>query len=141
MSTVTGFSDSDGSPTITIKVRGSIDANEQEFKAIIDTGFTGFLSMPLLRAVPLGLPLYGTTSLTLADGTTRTHLVATGHVSISDNQSGSGVVVLQTNSSELLVGMDFIRVLGPTLVLRCDKHLIAPLSGDDADALTANLGL
>jgi clan AA aspartic protease len=134
MSKVTGSFDSVGNPTIRITVSGSIDGAKQQFEAIIDTGFTGFLWMPLVQAIPLGLRLYGTTSLTLADGSTITNLVATGQVSISQDRLSTGVIVLQTSSSEVLVGMDFIRALGPMLVVY-DKRLVALLNEAEAEKL------
>jgi hypothetical protein len=90
--------------------------------------------MPLVQAIPLGLRLYGTTSLTLADGSTITNLVATGQVSISEDRLSTGVIVLQTSSSEVLVGMDFIRALGPMLVVY-DKRLVALLNEAEAEKL------
>ncbi len=40
----------------------------QEIEAVIDTGFTGFLTMPLGAVEELGLPFLNTGQVTLADG-------------------------------------------------------------------------
>jgi predicted aspartyl protease len=56
----TGYLESNGHPCIKIKVHGISGDLAQEFEAMIDTGFNGFLLMPIMAAFPLGLPLYGT---------------------------------------------------------------------------------
>jgi predicted aspartyl protease len=58
----TGYFDKSGSPAIKVMIHGPF-AKPVEFDAILDTGFTGFIAMPLLKALPLGLMLYGTTPL------------------------------------------------------------------------------
>ena len=57
-----------GSPIIKLHIGGVLPDSSQEFDGIVDTGFTGFLAMPMVKAFPLGLMLTGTTTVTLADG-------------------------------------------------------------------------
>lgn len=52
---------------IPLAVIGS-DEESQEVEAVIDTGFTGFLTLPNREIAALGLPLVGNQSVTLADG-------------------------------------------------------------------------
>ena len=63
----TGFFNNSGSPALRVAIHGAFPAAAQEFDAIIDTGFTGFISMPLIQAFPLALILSGTTTVARAD--------------------------------------------------------------------------
>jgi len=51
---------------------------------MIDTGFTGFLMMPITQAFPLGLTLIGTANYALVDGTITSKLPVFGHVRLED---------------------------------------------------------
>ena len=103
----TGFFNKAGSPAIQVAIGGAAQS-PQKFDATIDTGFTGFLSMPLFKAFPLGLILVGTTSVVLADGSTAYKLTAWGIIEIGSQEQG-GVIILEPGSDELLLGMDFLR--------------------------------
>jgi len=105
---IAGYFDKAGNPCLTIGLRGVYSPTPVEFEAIIDTGFTGFLSMPLIKAFPLGLPLHGTTAVTLADGSTSYKLL--GHAKATlNNQTKEGLVILEPSSSDILLGMAFLR--------------------------------
>ena len=54
-------------PVITIVVQGQA-GRTWEIEAVIDTGFSGFLTVPPLLATELGLDFRGTSRATLADG-------------------------------------------------------------------------
>jgi predicted aspartyl protease len=139
-----GSLDKDGSPTLKIKVSGVFSGAAAEFVAIIDTGFTGFLSMPLIAAFPLGLPLSGTTSVQLADGQDQSKLMAQCKVTIDDKTEPKfGLVILEPSSTTTLVGMEFLRAFKFGLFLSASGVLLfedakfinaaeAPAEGDDA---------
>ena len=76
MQPIIGFLHESGSPAIDLEISGPFPDVRQGFTAIIDTGFTGFVSMPLASAFPLGLSLFGTSSVVLADGNSQTKLLA-----------------------------------------------------------------
>lgn len=117
MATKIGYLASNGHPHIKIGVWGLSAQFKQEFEAMIDTGFTGFLMMPLISAFPLALTLYGTTSYTLADGSSSPKLMAYGTVEVQ-GASAPGIIVLEANANcGPLVGMEFLRQFDYTMVL------------------------
>lgn len=77
-----GYLDCNGHPRLKIKVSGTNPNIVAEIDAMIDTGFTGFLMLPLAQALPLGLVLYGTGDYTIADGSTVTNFLGKGTVTI-----------------------------------------------------------
>jgi predicted aspartyl protease len=111
-----GYLDSNGHPNVKIRIWGMAEQFAQEFEAMIDTGFTGFLSMPLTAAFPLALTLFGTTSYTLADGSVSPKLLGYGTVELEGEQA-DGSIVLESKSSGLLLGMEFLRKLNKALVV------------------------
>lgn len=104
----TGFFSSSGSPALRVSAYGVVPQAAQEFDAIVDTGFTGFISMPLVRAFPLALVLSGITSVVLADGSVSPMLIAIGVARVA-GETQSGLILLDATSSEVLLGMDFLR--------------------------------
>ena len=108
----------------------------QEFEAVLDTGFTGFISMPLLQAIPLGLVLYGTTSIVLADGSQSYRLTAKGKVTIG-GESRIGVVILEPTSDEVLLGMAFLRQFGKVLYLSSTD--VTLMAEEDVNKITESV--
>ena len=105
---IAGWYDDTGSPRLAFHIRGvSHEPPGLKYDGIIDTGFSGFIQVPLPVAFSLNLPLEGTTSVMLADGSTQTALTALGMVTLG-NRPLVGVVHLSP-SHEILLGMDFLR--------------------------------
>lgn len=118
MAASTGFFDNTGSPRIKIRLHGVSDQFAKEFDAIIDTGFSGFVSISLLDALPLGLVLVGTATTTLADGSTSPKLTALGNVKLGTDER-LGVVLLNMGSgpTDVLLGMEFLQAFDKTLLV------------------------
>lgn len=119
----TGFLDPSGHPCIKVKVYGISLEFAREFEAMIDTGFTGFLMMPIISAFPLGLTLCGTSNYTLADGSSSAKLQAFGNV-VCDGQDTMGIVVLETSNCGLLLGMDYLRLTKRALMVSPSKGAV-----------------
>ena len=68
MSHQIGYIDSAGHPRLTIHISGTDPDNFIEEDALIDTGFTGFLMLPLTNAVALGIAPSATGDYILAGG-------------------------------------------------------------------------
>jgi clan AA aspartic protease len=64
-----GFVDQNCEATLRLVV-GNVDAQRQLIDAVIDTGFTGFLTLPLLVLASLELRAYRREEGTLGDGST-----------------------------------------------------------------------
>lgn len=123
----TGYLHKSGSPAIKIKVWGVAPGLAKEFEAIIDTGFSGFLSMPMVQAFPLGLVLTGTTNVVLADGSTDTKLTALGVVGLPSGQTRPGVIILEPNPTDILVGVEFLNQFERTLLLFGERAIPASM--------------
>ena len=140
MTLKTGYLDDAGHPHIKIKVWGRSADFGREFEAMIDTGFSGFLMLPLVQAFPLALTLYGTTNCTLADGSQSPKLSAEGSID-HDGEVTSGIIILEGNaSSGPLVGMNFLRKSSKVLVLgRQGVFLVdeSDLPSKEAEAATS----
>src|SRR5437016_2255370 len=87
-------------PVFNIQISGL--GAPKPFEAIMDTCFSGFRSMPLVKAFPLGLVLQGITSIVLADGSKISRLTALGVVEIGGEQRHD-IIVLEDHGDELLL--------------------------------------
>jgi predicted aspartyl protease len=109
MTSGVGHFDSLGNPCLKFHLCGGAhDPPGLEFEAIIDTGFSGFIQLPMQHAFSLKLPLEGTSSFILADGSGGTSLTALAHTTFG-GKLVLGIVNLTPGSQDVLVGMDFLR--------------------------------
>jgi predicted aspartyl protease len=113
---VHGGFDQSGSPTIDVEVSGPLQ-QFHSFTAIMDTGFTGFLLLPIASAFPIGLLLHGIMPIQLADGSVQTKLTCRGQIRF-DSETREGIVVIEdVQSTEVLVGMDFLKRFRKQLIV------------------------
>ncbi len=109
MTSGVGHFDKLGNPCLKFHLCGvAHDLPGLEFEGIIDTGFSGFIQLPLQHAFSLKLPLEGTSSYILADGSRGTSLTALARTSFG-GKTLVGAVSLTPGSQDVLVGMDFLR--------------------------------
>jgi predicted aspartyl protease len=116
MATIIGFIGKSGSPCIKLTIEGTFPDSGQEFEVTVDTGFTGFISMPIMMALPLGLALYGTTSVQFGDGKTSTRFTALAVARLGVD-SEAGVVILEPSHDTILVGMEFLNAFKKTVFM------------------------
>ena len=96
-----------GTPTLVLKVIGKGGA-EVAVERILDTGFDGFLCLPIPLAVSLGLELIDVTRTELADGTVvEDELVFAGRVEWDG--AVMEVDILLTRSGDMLIGTAFLK--------------------------------
>jgi len=111
---VLGTFDEYGNATVSIRVAG--DSGSKNYPAIIDTGFSGFVALPLVEMIELGLSTQGAANVTLGDGSIISNLVSTGTVTLG-TQVESGTILLDETSTDVLVGMAFLREFKMALIL------------------------
>lgn len=95
-----------GNPTIKVRVWGVFPENPAELEVLIDTGFSGFLTLPLQTALPLGLVLLSTAEYVLADNTKQFNLLCHGSVGFED-ENVTGLIAI--SPGDPLLGMEFLR--------------------------------
>ena len=104
-----GHYDSGGNPCIKFHLCGVAHKEPGlEFEGVIDTGFTGFIQLPIHHAFSLKLPLEGTASYTLADGSPLVCLTALA-VTTFQGKKETGAVTLAFGSNDILIGLGFLR--------------------------------
>jgi predicted aspartyl protease len=110
-----GSFDNLGCPTIEIEVSGPVHPSKK-FTAMVDTGFSGFLLLPILEAFPVGLILRGTMPIILADGSQQTKLTCLGELHF-DGKSEVGLIIIEWENTQILVGMEFLRKFRKRLIV------------------------
>ena len=100
--------------------------DRQEFDGIIDTGFTGFVQIPLISAVVMGMisnPI-STGAVNLANGTTQQVWLKQTIVEVHGEAVTGVCQIPQTNNSPILIGMDFLRRFERALVVSSNLGVV-----------------
>jgi len=109
-----GRMDENGQVWLTITVRGM--RGEAQIEAMVDTGFTWALSLPISIAVPLGLELVDFRPAELADGTVKHFFAFAATVVIGEKELPAVCLVTETGTP--LIGTLLLQSLGSTLTIR-----------------------
>jgi clan AA aspartic protease len=117
-----GFFNQNGHPMIPIEVYGFSKEITQKFDAMLDTGFSGFLSLPLVYALKVGLILNSTASFVLADGSIQHSLLCLGTIKINGEER-IGLIAI-SKGSDVLLGMDFLKKFKKRLCLDCISNKV-----------------
>jgi len=105
-----------GSPIIEIEVFGWDNQRRRTVTGILDTGFTGFLMLPITTAFPIGLVLHSLSEVTLADGCTQNKIVCRGGIHF-EGESQPGIILIEEQGTEALIGMEFLKAFNLILTL------------------------
>jgi len=107
---------SNDQPLIAIEVSG-VSGIKKKLIALVDSGFNGYLQLPFVEALPLGLVLAGVQPSTLADGSVSSHLVCKGSVCL-DRKCLDTTIDIST-ATIVLLGTKLLKELGKTFILNC----------------------
>lgn len=106
---------SDSTIYIPLEIYGVTPESKKTFLGIVDTGFAGYLTLPLSDAFPLGLVLKGEQSHALADGSISRHFVCLGTVSF---EGASALVPIDVQQGgPILIGMQLLKKFGKDLAI------------------------
>ena len=122
----TGSIDADGTPRIHFELSGRPFRRGKAgptLEGVIDTGFVGFVSIPIEQAFLRELPVAGFTYAKVADGRTTKRLTAKGYARIG-NRSEQVAIILEPSSDEILIGVALLRALDLALLLSRDQVLL-----------------
>jgi predicted aspartyl protease len=117
----TGYLDANGDPHIVIQLSGAFGP-QHAIDCLIDSGFTGFLSLPLTQAFPVGLILQSTTNVVFANGQTEVRLVCLGLVDL-DGVREAGLILVESQGTQAAIGMDFLRKFNRRLIIDPSGHV------------------
>lgn len=115
MDTIIGFLDSNGHPHFTIEVYGFNPNAPVKINAMMDTGFTGFLSLPLTNCFQAGLILLSTATYTLADGSPSNTLLCLGTIK-TPTRNIVGAIAISFKSPDAIIGIDFLQKINGKLI-------------------------
>ena len=104
-----------------------------EMEAVVDTGFTGFLSIPFAEALDLGLVPSSSTWVVFADGSTSRALTARGTAAVGEEKQ-TGRIVLEPSAHEVLAGLKFLQAFRKTLLVSPGKRLVSLFDDDGAES-------
>lgn len=129
-----GILDQKGHPHIEITVsRDGKAGSGEKFTALIDTGYSGFVSLPIIAAAKLGLQPHATAQYELANGKLCDPVpLARAYACCAGDAFVAGVVVI-SEAASVLVGVEFLRTCGKGLFVFSTGVVVV----DEKEFLTA----
>ena len=115
---LTGYVDELRQPRTKLTVKGNRKTIVVE--PVIDTGFDGYLSLPVSIAIPLGLELKGQVPVEFADGSMKNELTFQGAVFWQEHECP--IDIFLTESKEALVGSGLMQ--GQELTISYGKRSV-----------------
>src|SRR5262245_9164986 len=115
MASIRGSFVSDHTPVVPIAI-ASTSGPSTFVDAVIDTGFTGFVPIPVPIAQQVGLTPRTTTDTQYPDGRIDAVPLAWGQVALAED-TREGFVHIQRGSNEAIVGIEFLRLFRKTLLM------------------------
>ena len=97
------------SPEIPIEIIGQVKSNK--VVATLDTGFTGFLQIPIAVGISSNLTLWSISNSRLADGRMIKNLDCVGNIRFG-MKTMFGIINLSETGEDCLLGMQFLEQLG-----------------------------
>jgi predicted aspartyl protease len=110
------------SPRVGVEI-GGVFGKYQRFDAILDTGFTGGVSMPLAQALPLGLVLYSIATFVLADGSKEKTFLCLGSARIDEKEAQ--VMVALSQGDDVLIGTEFLAMFRTVMHLDYKENVFS----------------
>lgn len=107
------------SPEVPIEVFGVLGGHK--VVAIVDSGFTGFLMLPMAVGIRCHLSLWGVQGSTLADGRKVNNLQCVGSIRFG-SRTLTGLISLTDTGNECLLGMQFLEQLNGSFQIMSDQN-------------------
>lgn len=107
------------SPCLTFAIHRERDDERFSFTGILDTGFTGFIQIPLIYAVILGTDINkcAIVKTTFANGTIENNWLKEMSVSVQNERVTGHCSISRHPDSPVLLGMEFLRKFNRVLVV------------------------
>lgn len=120
------FQEGRNDPYVNLTLKNPQNDKSLNVHAVIDTGFTGFIQIPLMFVALLNVPILSSlvSSVTLADGSTRQYSLTEVCASIED-EFICNLALISPQGSDVLIGMEFLRLDDRALLVYQDSIFLA----------------
>jgi len=129
--TINSWLDQDNQIRFEIEIRGLY--KNVRYGAILDTGFSGGLLLPLITAVDVGLEKTGGGTVALADGSISTLPIFLCRVKAGERINDVSTIVM---GNEVLIGMELINKID--ICVNAGKGIVTVDESDDGTSNYAN---